>query len=224
MKKISLALTMTLGILLSISSCQKNDEGDPEVIVFNKIIDWQWELGEWYGGNSFYWWHRPDEGDVIDYGEMSLTNWKSPTDFENGNFYMRFKILEQPTDSAFVVQLGIWQDKDKGGGHSETISSHILVGGGAGASVEAELGVPGTWWELRTDEPVDFKRPEDFYRIGVVLWKEEPRCLPMAQGWNNSNSCENPETEAMNFFPMKASVTVIAVAAGHAFSGWENYP
>ena len=70
-------------------------------------------IGEWYGGNSFYWWHNPSSG-VEDLGELP-DNWTKPNDFGNGNFHLRFEVLDQPTDSAFQIQLGFWQDKDKDG-------------------------------------------------------------------------------------------------------------
>jgi hypothetical protein len=209
-------------ILALTFSCEDENAGPPEALLFNDTIDWGWELGEWYGGNSFYWWHNASDG-VEEYGELP-SNWKKPNDFEVGNFHLKFEILEQPTHNAFKVQLGFWQDKDKEGGHSETISSHVLIEGGPGTLVTADLGTPSTWWELRTDQPVDFSRPGDFYLIGLALWKAEPLCIPMAQGWSNSNTCENPEQAALEFFPMKARVTVVAVAEGHTFSGWDNYP
>lgn len=220
MKK-SLSVLLAILLITGIFSCKKEDPGSPELILFTDTIDWQWELGEWYGGNSFYWWHNTGKG-VEDYGALP-NNWKKPHDFENGTFQMRVEILEQPTDSSFQLQLGFWQDKDKDGGHSETISSHIEFQGGAGELIEADLGSPSEWWEFRSDEPLDFNRPGDFYKIGLALWKTDPWCIPMAQGWNNSNSCENPEQAAAEFFPMKARVTVVAVAEGHTFSGWDNY-
>ena len=87
-----------------------------------------------------------------------------------------------------------------------------------------DLGSPSTWWQLREDAPVDFKRPEDFFHVGLVLWKKDPLCLPMAQEWYNSYACPDAELEALGFFPMKARVTVVAVSAGHTFSGWDNHP
>jgi hypothetical protein len=155
---------------------------------------------------------------------MPTTSWKKPNDFENGHFFLRFEVVEQPTDSSFFIQFGIWQDLNKEGGFSETVSSLNLLSGGAGAYVESDLGSPTDWWQKREDAKVDFSRPEDFYRIGLVLWKEEPLCLPMAQGWSNRNQCKDPENEALNFFPMTARVTVVAVAEGHTFTGWGNYP
>ena len=220
MKK-SLAGIIAILLTLGIFSCKKEDPGPPEFILFTDTIDWQWELGEWYGGNSFYWWHNAGKG-VENYGELP-GNWKKPHDFENGTFQMRIEILEQPTDSSFQLQLGFWQDKDKDGGYSETISPHIELQGGAGELIEADLGSPSEWWELRSNAAVDFNRPGDIYKIGLALWKTNPWCIPMAQGWNNSNSCENPEQAAAEFFPMKARVTVVAIAKGHTFTGWENY-
>jgi len=160
---------------------------------------------------------------VEELGELP-SNWKKPHDFENGTFQLRVEILDQATDSAFKLQLGFWQDKDKNGGHSETISSHVDFEGGAGELTESNLGSPSTWWELRPDKPVDFERPEAFFQIGLALWKADPFCIPMAQGWNNSNACENPEQAATESFPMRARVTVTAIAEGHTFSGWDNYP
>ncbi len=79
---------------------------------------------------------------VVDYGEMSPTDWTRPNDFEHGRFYIRFEVIEQPTDSAFKVQLGFWQDKDKEGGHSETIASSLYMQGGAGDLLEKDAGTP----------------------------------------------------------------------------------
>ena len=155
---------------------------------------------------------------------MPPGDWTNPNDFRHGRFYMRFEVLEQPTSMDFKIQLGFWQDRDKEGGHSETIASSLYMEGGAGSILEKDLGTPAEWWNRREDQPVDFKRPQDIYSIGLALWKQDPNCIPMAQGWNNSNACDNPEETAMEFFPMKARVTIVAVADGHTFTGWENYP
>jgi hypothetical protein len=195
-----------------------------EEVIFDETIDWQWTLPQVYGGNSFYWWHLPNESGTINYGTMPTDNWKSPYDYENGSIYLRFEVLDQPTSQSFVVQVGIWQDESKAGGYSECISSNSLLSGGTGSSIEANIGSPGSWWQKRDDAHVDFTRPEDFFKIGLALWKGNGECIPMGQGWNNSNACSNPETEAAKIFPMQAKVTVVAVASGHTFSGWENYP
>ena len=195
-----------------------------EKIVFNDTIVWTWPLGPWYGGNSFYWWHRTAEGfSVANYGEMSPTDWESPLNFRRGEFFLRYEILAQPTSENFFVQLGIWQDYGKAGGYSECISNDAQLSGGAGDLVETSIGSPTGWWQKRPDALVDFTRPENFYRIGLALWKTDGNCLPMAQGWTNANACPDAANEALKFFPMTAIVTVVAVAEGYSFSGWENY-
>ncbi len=209
--------------ILTFLSCQNKNTGSPEVLMFSGTIDWGWELGAFYGGNSFYWWHNTDQG-VVDLGEMPTVCWKKPYDFEHGHFYLRFEILGQPTDQPFFIQLGFWQNIPGESRHSEAISGRYRLEKGPGTKIESDLGSPASWWQLQPDKPVDFCRPGDLYRIGLVLWNEEPLCLPMAQGWTNSNACENPELAAQDFFPLKAKVSVVAVADGYSFSGWENYP
>lgn len=221
MKK-SISGIVAVLLLAGIFSCKKENSEPPEALVFSDTIYWEWEKDQIYGGNSFFWWHYLKMG-VVNLGELP-DNWKKPNDFENGTFHMRIEILEQPTDSSFKLQLGFWQDKEKEGGHSETISSHVAFRGGAGELIEADLGSPSDWWELRPDAPVDFTRPVDFYQIGLALWRTDPWCIPMGQGWNNSNSCDNPEQAAAEFFPLKARVTVVAIAEGYSFTGWDNYP
>jgi hypothetical protein len=223
MKKQNVYFPLVL-MLTGLLSCEPSDSsGSSELTLFSDTIDWDWELGEFYGGNSFYWWHNTDYG-VVNLGEMPDDCWKTPFDFEQGHFYLRFELLEIPSNQSFFVQMGIWQNMHADGGHSETISGRILVENGVGSTVEADLDSPSTWWQLQTNKPVDFCIPGEFDKIGLALWKAEPLCLPMAQGWNNSQACENPEQAARDFFPMRARVTVVAVADGFSFSGWNNYP
>ncbi len=161
---------------------------------------------------------------MVNLGEMPADCWTNPYDFEHGHYYLRFEILEQPSAQAFFIQLGFWQNMHAEGGYSETMSSRILMEDGAGTLVEMDLGSPSSWWELMPDQPVDFCKPEDLDKIGLALWKAEPLCLPMAQGWTNSYACEDPELAALEFFPLKARIAVVAVADGHSFSGWKNHP
>jgi hypothetical protein len=219
-KLITFTIYLMIIFLISLSEVTLNAQ---ETIVHDEIIDWGWELGPWYGGNSFYWWHRSYERDIVDYGDMSPTDWLSPYNYRDGEFFLRFEVISQPSSENFYIQFGIWQDYGKTGGYSETVSSLAELNGGDGSLVETSIGTPRRWWQKRSDDPVDFRRPEDFYRIGIILWNTSPLCLPMAQGWNNDNACSNAATVALRFFPMQARVTVVAVAEGYNFSGWENY-
>lgn len=223
------------GLFLFISlACNKENDpsqlvltslppGSEELMVYSDTINWNWELGEFYGGNSFYWWHNTASGHLM-LGEMPSDCWTKPHNFELGQFYLRFEVLEQPSDQAFFVQVGIWQDIGAEEGYSETISSRILVENGSGSLVEADLGSPADWWELKPDKEVDFCKVAAFDRIGLALWKADPLCLPMGQGWHNGNACDNPEQAALAFFPMKVRISMVAVAEGYDFGGWDAYP
>lgn len=196
-----------------------------EKVVFDQEVDWNWPLPQSYGGNSFYWWHRIVDGySVNNLGEMPSDNWKSPADYENGSMYLRIQVVNQPSASPFLIQLGIWQDMGKTGGHSECISNGLYLSGGAGSSADANIGKPNDWWEIRDDAPVDWTRPEDFHRMGLILWKGYQDCIPMSQGWYNSEACSDAETQQANFFPMRLRITLVACAQGTSFSGWSNYP
>lgn len=187
-------------------------------IVFDQEILWQWPTAEnEYGGYGFYWWHRKESVVNINYGNMPSTDWTRPENYYDGEFVMRFEVLDQPTSEDFYVQFGIWQDKDKGPEHPETVASRQYIEGGDGAVFEGSLGSPTIWWNKQGEDPVDFSRPGDFYRIGIVLWNADPICIPKGDDWGGG--C--PEL-AENFFPMRAKVTVKAYPSGTPLDNYGN--
>ena len=201
---------IALMFMILIIGWETDLEAQDGTIVFDKEIVWEWPTSEnQYGGYGFYWWHRKESLTIINYGDMSSTDWTSPENYYDGEFELSFEILEQPSSEDFYIQFGIWQDKDKGGSHPETVSSRQYVEGGKGATLRGSLGSPSTWWNKQGDDPVDFTRPEDFYRIGVVLWNADPLCIPKGDDWGGG--C--PELES-NFFPMRAKLTVTAYPTG----------
>ena len=178
--------------------------------VFDQEIYWEWPTsGNDYGGYGFYWWHRKEGVTNVNYGNMSQTDWISPKNYYQGEFILRFEVLDQPTSDPFYIQFGIWQDKAKGSEHPETVSSRNLVTGGDGSVFEGSLESPSGWWNKESNDKVDFSRPEDFYRMGIVLWNADPLCIPMGTDWSSSGCPEY----ASRFFPMRARVRVIAYPA-----------
>jgi hypothetical protein len=193
-------------------------------VLFSGTLDWEWPLEQDYGGNGFYWWHRSGDGsyDIVNYGEMPTDDWTSPLDYEHGKVYLRFEVVSQPSERPFRVQLGIWQDHGLQPHWRECIGPKEDVSGGAGSEVvDTDGSTFADWWNHPSAPgPCDFTRPEDFYRIGVVLWDQANGCIPMGQGWGDSGC---PELQDQ-FFPMIARVTVVSVPQGEDFSGWANYP
>ncbi len=174
-----------------------------QTIVFDEEIYWEWPTAENdYGGYGFYWWHQIDNPN---YGEMPTDDWLSPDNYFDGEFRMRFEVLEQPTDEPFMIQFGIWQDKYLGNDHLEQVSSRQEIS--KGTVFDASIGTPNDWWSIRGSEnELDFSRPEDFYRIGLILWNPSPLCIPKDLSWG-ADGC--PEYKEL-FFPMRARVTVTA--------------
>ncbi len=179
-----------------------------QTTVFDEEIYWEWNIPQEYGGYGFYWWHRLDGYNIENYGNMPTDDWSSPDNYYTGEFTMRIEVISQPTSNPFLVQFGIWQDLDKGSNHPETVADRKYVSGGNGAVYEGSLGSPSTWWNKEPGDPVDFSRPEDFYRIGLVLWNPDPLCIPMGHDWNPSGCPEN----APDFFPLRVRVTITATA------------
>ncbi len=94
---------------------------EAQTVVFDGEIYWEWPTaGNDYGGYGFYWWHQTDNPNL---GDMPSDDWLSPNNYFDGEFRMRFEVLEQPTNEPFKVQFGIWQDKYLGHDHLEQVSS-----------------------------------------------------------------------------------------------------
>ncbi len=195
-----------------------------ERVLFDATIDWQWPIPQDYGGYGFYWWHRNNEAQytIANYGDMPTDDWVTPVDYEHGTVYLRFEVVSQPSSRPFRVQLGIWQDYGLQPHHRECIGPGNNVAGGAGTQFVDTVGSTfADWWNHPSAPgPCDFTRPEDFYRIGIVLWDQANSCIPMGHDWSSSGC---PELQA-EFFPMTARVTAVVVSAGETFSGWTAYP
>ncbi len=189
--------------LMILSVCCNSYIINAQTVVFDEEIYWEWDIPQDYGGYSFYWWHRPDKG-MFNLGDMPSDDWTSPNNYYSGEFRMRFEVISQPSSEPFYIQFGIWQDSDKGSDHPETVCSRQYVS--SGSVFQGSLGSPTTWWQKEPGDPVDFSRPEDFYRIGIVLWNDSPLCIPMGTSWNADGCPEN----AYKYFPMRARVTITA--------------
>ena len=184
-----------------------------QTVVFDGEIYWEWEHdGNDYGGYGFYWWHQTDNPNL---GDMPADDWLSPDNYFDGEWHMRFEILDQPTDEPFYIQFGIWQDKNRPGGHLEQVCGRKYMS--VGSVFDADIGKPTDWWSLEP-EKLDFSRPEDFYRIGLILWNTSPLCIPKDLSWG-SDGC--PEY-ADDFFPMRARVTITAGTGSGGGGGDDN--
>jgi hypothetical protein len=184
-------------------TCKKNDNDDhvshsPEMVIFDSILTTTAD------DHGFFYFNPPN----------TPPNWKSPNDFYNGNFYYRFEIMDYPSEQIFLLSLCIWADIEGNWVRwKETCSDQLLI---SGKGIFTSYSVPSTWWNL--NDPVDFSRVRDFDHMGMVVWCED---LKLLSDWSSeSNSCWSQRDEIL---PLTLRLTVVAVAQGNTFRGWEYY-
>ncbi|MFO7658914.1 MAG: T9SS type A sorting domain-containing protein [Bacteroidales bacterium] len=170
-----------------------------EFVVFNDIIEYT-DTRQETVDNGFYFLPAP---------VGSPSDWSN---FWNGQFYYRYEVVSQPSASGIKLQYVIWQDFPAVP-YNESCADQVDAGGTG--SIGIENSSPSTWW-CEGYGCVDFSRPSDFSDFAVVLWSSDHGLRIMQ---------DNADVWAVRdqFLPLQVKVTIVAVAAGHEFSGWDNY-
>ena len=176
-----------------------------EMLVFNDIIDFPNNTDT----NGFYYFY---------YNADMPKDWTTPDDYYNGVFYMRFEIISQKTSTPVGLQFGLWQllPPETGELHETMSGIRTLYGPGNVGYLNSS---PSTWWRL--DSNFDYTQMDLTWHMGINPWKMDPY-----YGQNLQIRQENPGVWAERntyWFPMKVYVTIVAVASGYSFSGWDNY-
>jgi hypothetical protein len=140
-------------------------------------------------------------------------NWLDPFNYYEGTFHFRYEIIDYPSNEPFILNACIWSDQESNELWRESCPSHFSI---PGKGVFTTQTSPSTWWQLHTDRPVDFSRVGDFHNLGIVFWCANGKNL---SDWvPEENGCWSQRDLLL---PMKMRVTIIAVAKGYEFSGWE---
>jgi hypothetical protein len=136
-------------------------------------------------------------------------NWVSPTNFAEGTFHYRVQIRSQPKAQNMRIQFCAWQDQ------------FVLESCGSQKDIRGDAGTVATWsqpvddiWK-KNGIGVDWRRPRQRYGLAI----KNAQGLPVSNflGWNWNG--ENPA----NWYPLDMCTTVVVVAKGATFSGWQNY-
>ncbi len=136
-------------------------------------------------------------------------NWVSPTTFAEGTFHYRVQIRSQPKAQNMRIQFCAWQDQ------------FVLESCGSQKDIRGDAGTVATWsqpvddiWK-KNGIGVDWRRPRQRYGLAI----KNAQGLPVSNflGWNWNG--ENPA----NWYPLDMCTTVVVVAKGATFSGWQNY-
>jgi hypothetical protein len=151
----------------------------------------------------------------FNYNADMPVNWRSPDSYYYGEIYLRYEMISEKTEAPVGFQFGIWQLLPPETGELHETMSEISGMNGTGSVVTAHSS-PSTWWSL--DDGFDYRKMDLTWHFGINPWQLNPSERQIRQ--------ENPSvwsSRFTNWFPMKVFVTVIAVAADHDFSGWDNY-
>lgn len=155
-------------------------------------------------GHGFHYFH---------YDQGVPNDWTTPDDYYNGQWHVRYEIISQPSSKPCRLQTCIWADWDDAY-WTETCPVHTTLNG-PGDVVEA-VGCPATWWNLHSDDKVDFEQPDRFRHLGVPLWSDNTK---LVSDWVTDNDWDLRQY----YFPLELRVTVVAVSSGSLFSGWKHY-
>ncbi len=183
------------------------------------LIDKTFTWNETTGGDGCYGYHFWN-----DLGQATTTNWKSPYDYESGLFYMRYQIISQPElpgggYQPFGISFCIWGDLGFEAGKWKETCSSISWFNGPGSTIEYSDS-PATWWD-HPNGGIDWTRLDKLWRFGNPFWIDASCQLASAfctcapdEVWNN---------ERGKWLPMDIRLTIVAVAAGQTFLGWDYY-
>jgi hypothetical protein len=172
-----------------------------EMLLFNDIINFPNSTDT----NGFYYFY---------YNADMPVNWKSPDDYYNGQIYVRYELISEKTSTQVGLQIGIWQLLPPETGEIFETMSDIATLNGPGSIVTMNSS-PSSWWKLNGG--VDYTQMDLTWHFGINPWK-----MPDNKQIRQENASVWAERNTY-WFPMKVYVTIVAVASGHSFSGWNNY-
>jgi|GEM_PF-4826412 hypothetical protein len=191
-----------LGFFSLISQCARSGE----FLIIDKAITWD------ENAQSAFYMFMPDA--------TMPSNWMYPDDYYNGMIYTRYEILEVATRIPCGMQFGIFQWKDANHTVCGELCENIRWLENGTGSVAENGSSPSTWWESYGG--VDFSKISDLQSLSPTIWSKDPRS-PIARPGQGGDDAGEAWRLRYNWFPITVRVTVVAVSAGSAFSGWDYY-
>jgi hypothetical protein len=154
MRKVFCAIFLLLSLSCRKDNVHYDPPYNPEILIYDSVFTTTVD-----DRGYFYFSPRRSAG----------TNWISPYDYYNGEWYYRIEILDCPSDTSFVVNLCIWSDVEGNWvSWKESCCGFVEI---KGKGIYTATSVPSEWWKL--GEPVDFSRVDDFFSMGLALWCDD---------------------------------------------------
>lgn len=144
----------------------------------------------------------------------SNENWELPVNFAEGTLHFRTLIRRQPVAQEMSLKFCISQDDVLGvPAGLEACSPLKPISGNSGTIVS--WSVPVESLTKKDGNPLDWTRSRERFSFSINNLNGEP--VSDLDGWNWQG--EDPG----DWYPLDMRFTVVAVAKGQAFSGWNNY-
>ena len=137
-------------------------------------------------------------------------DWTTPVNFAGGKLYFRVIINSQPIPQSMFLQYCFWQGEDFS---RENCTREKNVAGNSGNVVTWD--VPMSNLLITNDIPVDFT--ESRKRYGIAIKNSDG--MPVSDYLDFDWGGEDPD----EWYPLDMQFTIVVVAEGEKFSGWDNY-
>lgn len=167
----------------------------------NEMVIYTWN-GPVTEANRGFPWHQPPQENG---------NWVSPINYAQGTLYMRAQIRSQPVPQDDMrLQFCFWQEKNGNRFGLESCLTTKNVPGRSG-TVECWSSPMDKLWK-KGNKSIEWNRAR--YRVAVPIKNGAGIPVSDFSGWNWNG--ENPK----HWYPLDMKVTVVVVAKGATFSGW----
>lgn len=140
-------------------------------------------------------------------------NWVTPMNYAQGTFHIRMEIRSQPIPQSMKLQFCVWQEKDGDNYGLESCTNLISIRGDTKEIVTTSQNIESMW--KKDGNPIEWDRER--FRVGIAIKNAAGEPVSDYNGWNWYG--ENPK----EWYPLDMRYTVVVVAQGSTFSGWQNY-
>jgi hypothetical protein len=156
-------------------------------------------------------WDYPDkDGSAPMVDRPDNDNWTSPVNYYQGAMYMKYEVLEKPSDKTLGVQLCFWMP----GWSPETCSNQLKYG--TEGTYYHKMGNPSGWWH-HGDYPWE---DNDFYKARLFQKDGNDGAILMATS-SCGSYCYSGDLSA--HVPIKYNVEIIVVAKGDKLAAPDSW-
>lgn len=194
---LGLLLGLMLFVLSSTAAVKAQDVSPAATTVAGELKIFDWNKPVLQRDRGFPWNDPPLENG----------NWVSPINYAAGTIHFRAQVMSMPRPQSMRLQFCFWQNRTR----LETCSQTRSLS--PGDTVTWSQPLNGMW--KKDGRSLNWAQPRN--RNGVAIKNMRGKPVSNFSGWNWNG--ENPA----DWYPMNMRFTVVIVAQGKTFSGWDNY-